>query len=134
MLVRLLITACARQTVDPVVAGSSPVALAFTDPSPILVHPDADWRGSVRNVVPRCVLTATGLFVSLPHSALPPVQSGAIRNSGDADTMAPFSAPLGTTVGTFLGPSVPVACSADVPESGPIGAIGGSDARAPAWS
>jgi hypothetical protein len=49
-----------QQSVDPVVAGSSPVALAFMEPSPILVQPDADGRGSVRNVLPRCLVDTDG--------------------------------------------------------------------------
>lgn len=83
------------------------------DPSPILVQPDADWCGSVRNVLPRCLVTATGFFLSPVVSGLLSVQSGAIRGAGEASTTAPFSAPLGTTGGASgapeTGPSVPVA-------------------------
>ena len=61
------------------------------------------------------------------------VQSGAESDASGASRTAPFSAPLGTTGGTFLGPSVPVARNARAPDSvSPSAVIGGSDARAEA--
>jgi hypothetical protein len=61
-------------------------------------------------------LFASSILVAGRGSALSSVQSGAIRNWPGASRPAPFSAPDGTTVGTFfapwfppVGPSVPVA-------------------------
>src|SRR5207248_5034154 len=67
----------------------------------------ADSRRLVHIVLPRCGVTASASL----GSPLLSVQSGASRNVCDAGRMAPFSAPLGTTVGTSgaARSSVPVA-------------------------
>ena len=76
---------------------------------------DAGWGGLVRNSLPRCRFTATGFSLRRAPFLPSSVQSGAVSYSFDARRMAPFSAPLGTTVGTAGTPtypsSVPVARS-----------------------
>ena len=63
------------------------------------------------------------------------VQFGAASDSFDEGRLAPFSAPLGTIGGTFLGASVPVGRSAAASELGVwTEGTAGSDANADAWS
>ena len=106
-----------------------------SNPSLSALHSDADWC-TLAQEAPfspgfLVFLVLTSLSSILPLSA----HFGAVSSAFDARRMAPYSAPLGTTVGTFLGPSVPVAASASAPEYGLSNAeIEGSDERADAWS
>src|SRR5204862_879344 len=106
-----------------------------SNPTPSAVQFDAGWCRLVR---------ITPFFPEFPSSSLPlaslfswlfAVQFGAGSEAPDARWMAPLSAPLGTTVGTSFEPSVPVARNAPATVSTPSSeGIGGSDARADAWS
>jgi hypothetical protein len=83
-----------------------------SNPSLSALQSDAGWCRLARETP---FLSGFFAFSSLVPCALSSpfsVQSGAICNAGDAGRTAPISAPLGTTVGTFLEPSVPVAWSA----------------------
>jgi len=82
----------------------------------------------------------TSLLLELGRSALASVQSGASRNLPDAGRLAPFSAPLGTIVGTIsITPgarswsSVPVAWSGiavSVFVGSPVGTAGNASIAA----
>jgi hypothetical protein len=71
------------------------------------VHFGATWCKSIPLVVPGCGVVTRALVPFFSSS----VQFGAIASVSGAGRMAPFSAPLGTTVGTseLLQFSVPVA-------------------------
>ena len=106
-----------------------------SNPSLSALQFDAGWCSQVQETpVFSGFLAFSSLLVSAsicPFS----VQSGASCDASDARRTAPFSAPLGTTVGTFSGPFVPVARSIPAPDSGASNVgIAGRDASADAWS